>query len=79
MHGAGFYKEKSMLGDDVITWFIVMDEMKSSLHDWIYKEPAVLTPANVLRVALEISSGLEFLHSLQIIHRDIKPENILVS
>lgn len=32
-----------------------------------------------LRIACEIASGMDFLHSKQIIHRDLKTANILIT
>lgn len=79
MHGCGFYTEKSKLGSDVVTWYIVMDEMKMSLDNWIYQFSSTLTTDIIYRIALEVAEALFFLHNSKIIHRDIKPANILVS
>ncbi|KAJ3208312.1 bifunctional endoribonuclease/protein kinase ire1 [Entophlyctis luteolus] len=35
----------------------------------------ILKPRNVL---LQITSGIQYLHSLKLVHRDIKPQNILI-
>lgn len=78
MHGSGYYSEQSKIGNDMVTWYIVMDEMQSSLHDWIYKFPSKLTLGTIFRIALETAEALYFLHHCKIIHRDIKPANILV-
>jgi serine/threonine protein kinase len=33
----------------------------------------------ILKIVLDVSNGLQYLHEMQIIHRDLKPENILVA
>jgi serine/threonine protein kinase len=38
-----------------------------------------LTPAEIVRLAEQIASGLDFAHRRGIVHRDIKPANILLS
>jgi len=42
-------------------------------------EGVPLTPAEIVRLAGEIASGLDFAHRRGIVHRDIKPANILLS
>jgi serine/threonine protein kinase len=42
-------------------------------------EGVPLTPAEIVRLAEQIASGLDFAHRRGIVHRDIKPANILLS
>jgi serine/threonine protein kinase len=42
-------------------------------------EGVPLTPADIVRLAEQIASGLDFAHRRGIVHRDIKPANILLS
>lgn len=79
MYGSGYFRQT--IGNSTseqTTWYIVMDLMKCSLADWIYKYPKKLDVLEITRIAKEIATGLEFLHRCAVIHRDIKPDNILV-
>jgi len=46
-----------------------------TLESWIRKKPPT-DPAEILRIARQIASGLVFLHTKNLIHRDLKPVNI---
>ena len=52
-----------------------------SLYDYIHDEEKALNWANVLKLALDISRGMRFMHNSNppLIHRDLKSPNILVS
>jgi len=58
---------------------IVMELLGSSLKDKLKK--GQLPPPLCLKYALDVASGLCYLHALKprIVHRDLKPENILVA
>lgn len=59
-------------------FYIQMDYCEGgSLHQRIHgPRAAPLTDAEVWQVALDVASGLHFLHSNNVLHLDIKPENI---
>ena len=59
--------------------FILCELMtKGSLADKLKEKEPVDLKRNI-RWAIEISSGMKFLHSLNLIHRDLKSLNLLVS
>ncbi|PKY54648.1 kinase-like protein, partial [Rhizophagus irregularis] len=47
--------------------------------DYLKEKFASLNWNNKIKMALDITSGLEFLHSKEIIHRDLHSKNILVN
>jgi serine/threonine protein kinase len=48
-----------------------------SLQEWLRQEP--ISHSEILRVATEIVSALDYLHTRHIVHRDLKPGNILLN
>jgi hypothetical protein len=49
-----------------------------SVHDMINKEPQLMTPAVVSKIALGAALGIKFLHENGVVHRDIAARNFLV-
>ncbi|KAI5970436.1 MKK1 [Candida margitis] len=76
-YGTFLLERQSMIG-------IAMEYMDGHSLDAIYKEVAKRDQTNRIsekvlgKVAISILSGLDYLHSKNIIHRDIKPSNVLL-
>ncbi|KAJ7966923.1 putative Protein kinase [Quillaja saponaria] len=59
--------------------FIVTEYMSGgSMYDLLHKEKVVLTLPSLLKVAIDVSKGMNYLHLNDIIHRDLKAANLLV-
>uniref|UniRef100_A0A0D9VBF9 non-specific serine/threonine protein kinase n=1 Tax=Leersia perrieri TaxID=77586 RepID=A0A0D9VBF9_9ORYZ len=59
--------------------YIVTDFMSGgSLHDYLHKKNNSFKIPDVLRVATDISKGMNYLHQNNIIHRDLKTANLLM-
>jgi serine/threonine protein kinase len=48
-----------------------------SVYDWIRRE-GPLKLSTVLKVCVEVSRGMDYLHQRNIIHRDLKAANLLL-
>ena len=60
-----------------VPWFVMPLIVGPSLKDLI-KEHGPLPECEIVRISLQIASGLAAAHSQGLVHRDIKPENILI-
>ncbi|CAI5499118.1 unnamed protein product [Closterium sp. Naga37s-1] len=60
-------------------WAIVTEYMSGgTLRNYLARRRH-LAEKDVLRIALDVARGLEYLHAHHIVHRDLKSDNILVS
>ncbi|XP_076959447.1 serine/threonine/tyrosine-protein kinase HT1-like [Bidens hawaiensis] len=60
----------------IITEYMSQGTLRMYLNK---KEPYSLSTETVLRLALDISRGMEYLHSQGVVHRDLKSNNLLLN
>jgi serine/threonine protein kinase len=49
-----------------------------SLYDYLHKNHNVLKLPQLLKFAIDVCKGMEYLHQNNIIHRDLKTANLLM-
>jgi serine/threonine protein kinase len=49
-----------------------------SVYDYLHKKNSSFKLPEILRVATDISKGMNYLHQNNIIHRDLKTANLLM-
>ncbi|XP_021731067.1 serine/threonine-protein kinase STY8-like [Chenopodium quinoa] len=59
--------------------FLVTEFMpKGNLYDFMHKRKGVFKLQSLLRAAIDVSMGMEYLHKNNIVHRDLKTANLLM-
>nr|VDC99046.1 unnamed protein product [Brassica oleracea] len=51
---------------------------RGSIYDFLHKQKGVFKLQSLLKVALDVSKGMNYLHRNNIIHRDLKTANLLM-
>ena len=49
------------------------------MYDFLHKQKGVFTLPSLIRVATDVSKGMNYLHHNNIIHRDLKAANLLIN
>jgi len=69
---------KVFSNDDHSQFYMAMEWVDGRLLRQILNEQRKFPPERAAKIALQIASALEYIHSHGVVHRDLKPENIMV-
>ena len=69
----------TLSNDGVNTYIITELAPNGSLHDYLHVKKEAPSPDQSFAWALEVASGMQHLHSNNVVHRDLKGSNILLS
>uniref|UniRef100_A0A915B0T1 Protein kinase domain-containing protein n=1 Tax=Parascaris univalens TaxID=6257 RepID=A0A915B0T1_PARUN len=65
---------------DSLFRYIALELCDGSLYDYVEREEVRdKCPLSAMDILLQATSGVAYLHSINIVHRDIKPQNVLLS
>lgn len=59
--------------------YLVLEFVEQNLLEVIEKTNAGLGESRTREIIYQVSRGIDFMHSNNVIHRDLKPENVLVN
>lgn len=51
---------------------------RGSIYDFLHKQKGVFKLPSLIKVAIDVSKGMNYLHQNNIIHRDLKTANLLM-
>mgnify|MGYP000246954920 CR=1 FL=1 len=63
---------------DFISYFFPEFMSGGSVYDYLHNQRGVFKFPVMLRVAIDVSKGMDYLHQNNIIHRDLKAANLLM-
>lgn len=62
-----------------VYWIITELMRRGTLSAYLHgREPYSLPPETIVRLALDVARGMEYLHARGVVHRDLKPENLML-
>ena len=67
--------------DENLGPILVMEKMNENLREFLQRHTGQLTIRNQIRISLEITKGVAFLHQLNppMVHRDLNDKNVMVT
>lgn len=66
-----------------VTAFLILNIFSEYMHggnlyDYLHKQERVLELSVLLKIAIDVCKGMDYLHKNNIIHRDLKTANLLI-